>query len=104
MHFRKLLLTLLSSRKIAKCDTENCNLIFIQKSHEETDKLREEITARDEKINGLIKEIAKLQQDVAVTHHTKDKSQERLQVAREESNVSLLVNFTRQYPSCYISI
>ena len=86
------------------CDTEYCNLIFVQKSHEETDKLREEITARDEKINGLIKEVEKLQHEVAATHHTKDKSQERLQVAREESNVSLSVNFARQYPSCCISI
>ena len=51
---------------------------------------------RDEKINGLIKEVEKLQQEVTVTHHTKDKSQERLQMAREESNVSLLVNITRQ--------
>ena len=67
----------------------------MQKSHEETDKLREEIAVRDEKINGLIKEVEKLQ-EVTVTHHTKDKSQERLQMAREESNVSLLVNITRQ--------
>ena len=58
--------------------------------------MREEIAMRDEKINGLIKEVEKLQQEVNVTHHTKDKSQERLQMAREESNVSLLVNITRQ--------
>ena len=90
------MLTFLSSKKITECDVENCNPIFVQKSHEETDKLREEIAVRDEKINGLIKEVEKLQQEVTVTHHTKDKSQERLQMAREESNVSLLVNITRQ--------
>ena len=76
----------------------------MQKSHEETDKLRDEIAVRDEKISGLVKEVEKLQQEVAVTHHTKDKSQERLQVTRDESNVSLLVNITRQYRSCFICI
>ena len=43
---------------------------------------------KDDKINALIKEIEKLQQEVAVSHHTQDKSQERLQLAREESNVT----------------
>ena len=62
---------------------------MFQKSHEEVDKLRDEISVRDEKIKALIKELEKLQQEIAVTHHTQEKSQERLLVAREESNVSV---------------
>ncbi len=65
----------------------SCTSLF-QKSHEETDKLRAEISDRDDQIKGLQKLIDKLQQDLSLSKHTNESSQARLAEAREESSVS----------------
>ncbi len=62
----------------------------LQKSHEETDKLRAEISDKDDQIKGLQKIIDKLQQDLSLSKHTNESSQARLAEAKQQSSVSLI--------------